>query len=175
MVVFQRIVRRHRNVIWMVLIASALFLIYLFGSHSLRLKNLGENTNQRAEQNNHRPFVIDSPHDPLKQSPPKSKGGQVIQAEPAQQERKSHDHEVPPGQKTEVANPDAHWPRRHWMTGILASSTGLGNRLFHAASLYGLARASGSNTALFFPGDHLPCELFGYASAIHSSAMVNDS
>lgn len=50
---------------------------------------------------------------------------------------------------------------RHWITGILASGTGLGNRLFHAASLYGLARASGSHIALFFPVDHLPCNLFG--------------
>ena len=166
----QRLVRRHRNVIGLVLIASALAAMYLFGGHSQRLKTSRQNTDQRAVQNNHRPFILDSHHDPLKQPPPKSKGGQAILAEQAQQERKSHEvsdaRHVPPGQHTEAEQPDAHWPRRHWMTGILASRTGLGNRLFHAASLYGLARASGSHTALFFPGDHLPCELFRYASIL---------
>ena len=53
-----------------------------------------------------------------------------------------------------------------WLTNIFARMTGLGNRLFNVASLYGLARASGAHVPLLFHDDWLPCQLFGTRAGV---------
>ena len=53
-----------------------------------------------------------------------------------------------------------------WLTNIFARMTGLGNRLFNVASLYGLARASGAHVPLLFHDDWLPCRLFGTRAGV---------
>lgn len=53
-----------------------------------------------------------------------------------------------------------------WLTNIFARLTGLGNRLFNTASLYGLARTSGTHVPLLFHDDWLPCQLFGNRAGV---------
>lgn len=164
---FQRILRRNREAVALVLVLCALFAMYLL----LKSGNRRQTTHLSAAES-------DQSGHSARALPPalEFKEGSAIRAEQKQHREASSalGVRVPPEQQSDAEQRQAlevQWPRRHWMTGILASSTGLGNRLFHAASLYGLARASGSHTALFFPGDHLPCQIFGCVATFSENSF----